>query len=106
MRKVLFITPHDTEFGFHLAGVAHRTVAAEDAAEWLARVKEAPDIGLVAIDERLLADIPEDLFMELEQKWDGIVMVLPAPELPGTKAEDYALELIRRTIGYHLRLSP
>ena len=105
MRRVIFITSLDTRFGFGLAGAAQRTAGAEDVAERLAHVKAEPDIGLVAIDERLLPDIPEELLKEFEQKWDGIVVVLPAPELPGTKVEDYAVELIRRTIGYHLRLS-
>ncbi len=106
MRRVLFITSHDARFGFGLAGAAQRTAGAEDVAEVLARVKAEPDTGLVAIDERLMPDVPEELLRELEQKWDGIVVVLPAPELPGAKVEDYALELIRRTVGYHLRLSP
>lgn len=106
MRRVVFITPHDTRFGFGLAGASQRTAGAEDAAEGLRRARGEPEVGLVAIDERLLADIPEELLRELEDKWDGIVVVLPAPELPGTKVEDYALEFIRRTIGYHLRLSP
>ncbi len=105
MRRVLFITPRDVEFGFALAGTVHRTVSAEEAEEALLRVKDQADVGVVAIDERLLEDIPDELLDELEHRWDGVLVVLPAPELPGTKVEDYALELIRRTIGYHLRLS-
>lgn len=106
MRRVLFITSTDARFGFGLAGASQWTASAEDVSERLAHVKAEPDIGLVAIDERLLPDIPEELLRELDQKWEGIVVVLPAPDIPGTKVEDYALELIRRTIGYHLRLSP
>lgn len=105
MRRVLFITPRDTEFGFAMAGASQRTVEAGEASKELSRARAEPDIGVLAVDERLLAEIPEDTLRELERNWDGVLVVVPAPELPGTKAEDYALELIRRTIGYHLRLS-
>ncbi len=105
MRRVFFITPHDAKFGFALAGAAQMTVSAADAADTLSRVSSQHDVGVVAVDERLLGRIPEEFLKELEHKWDGVVVVLPAPELPGTRVEDYALELVRRTIGYHLRLS-
>jgi len=105
VRKVLFITPRDTEPGFALAGAAHRAVEAAEAPKELLRARAEADVGVVAIDERLLPEIPAEMLKELEKRWDGVVVVLPAPELPGTKVEDYALDLIRRTIGYHLRLS-
>jgi V/A-type H+-transporting ATPase subunit F len=105
VRKVLFITPRDSELGFSLAGVSQRTVSAGEAGDALSRARGEADVGVVALDERLLDEIPEELMKDIERRWDGVFVVLPAPERPGTKVEDYALELIRKTIGYHLRLS-
>jgi hypothetical protein len=40
----------------------------------------------------------------LERKWKGMLVLIPVPEVPGSKVEDHAMELIKRTIGYHLKL--
>ena len=41
---------------------------------------------------------------EIEHAWQGILLVLPSPERPEVEIEDYAVSLIRRAIGYHVRL--
>jgi V/A-type H+-transporting ATPase subunit F len=63
-----------------------------------------PDYGLVVIDERLIAGMTEDRLRELEQAWNGILLVLPSPVKPPAEVEDYAARLIRRAVGYHVRL--
>jgi V/A-type H+-transporting ATPase subunit F len=40
----------------------------------------------------------------MEKRWYGILLVLPAPERVGVEVEDYAMSLIKRAIGYHVRL--
>ena len=64
-----------------------------------------PDNGLVILDERLVAGGVEDRLREREQSWPGILLVLPSPEKLPPEAEDYAARLIRRAIGYHVRLN-
>jgi vacuolar-type H+-ATPase subunit F/Vma7 len=104
MKKIAFITPQDTAHGFSLSGVP-QFVAAYDAAEdMLKKTMDEPDYGLVVIDERLIAGMTEDRLRELEQAWNGILLVLPSPEKPPAEVEDYAARLIRRAIGYHVRL--
>ncbi len=104
MKKIVFITPREAEYGFRLAGVTQHTVTVEDAENVLKRVLGEPDTGLVAIDERLIKGIDEKKLRGMEEKWYGILLILPAPKRPALETEDYALQLIRRTIGYYVRV--
>lgn len=103
MKEIVFITPYDARYGFSLSGIPQHEVSPAEAEELLLQVMAEPDSGVVVIDERLVAGIGEERFREMERRWYGILIVLPAPE-KGAEAEDYALRLIRRAIGYHVRL--
>lgn len=104
MKKVAFITPPDAEYGFSLTGISQRTVDAPDTESVLREVMSDPDGGLVIIDERLVTGLTDERMRELEQGWQGIFLVLPSPEKAVPEAEDYVARLIRRAIGYHVRL--
>jgi len=104
MKKIAFITPPDASYGFSLGGVSQHAVQIGDAEETLKQVLAEPDSGLVIIDERLLQGMPEERMRELEHGWSGILLVLPSPEKPPAEVEDYAARLIRRAVGYHVRL--
>lgn len=103
MKKMVFMTPRDVEFGFQLAGVTHYPVEEAELEETLGRLL-SEETGLVVIDERLLKGMEEQRLRDMEKRWFGLLLVLPAPEKPGLEVEDYALALIRRAIGYHVRL--
>ena len=104
MKKIVFLTPPDGEFGFQLAGVAQHTATERTADDMVRTFMADENIGLIVIDERLRQGVNEARLRELEKKWHGILLFLPAPERKGAVAEDYALALIRRAIGYHVRL--
>jgi vacuolar-type H+-ATPase subunit F/Vma7 len=110
MKKIAFITPSDAKYGFNLAGVPQYTVEMPEFEVTLKKVMDDPDNGLVIIDERLVGagrdalGVSEERMRELEQAWHGILLVLPSPVKPPAEAEDYATRLIRRAIGYHVRL--
>ncbi len=70
----------------------------------LKQVLEKPDTGIIIIDERLLTERNEAQLREIEQAWNGILLVLPSPKRPEAEVEDYAERLLRRAIGYHVRL--
>lgn len=107
MKNLVFITPADARHGFSLAGARQLVVTAAEAEATLRQVLADPDTRVAVIDERLLAGIAEERFQEMEKKWFGVLIVLPAPATAGVEpAEDYALRLIRRAIGYHVRLQP
>jgi V/A-type H+-transporting ATPase subunit F len=105
LKKIKFITPPDVEYGFALTGVTQHTCAPEQAEQLLRKIMAEPDSGVVLIDERLITAIDEEKFKEMERRWFGILIILPAPEtVKGEPLEDYALRMIRKAIGYHVRL--
>jgi len=105
MKKIVFLTNGDARFGFSLAGIAQHVVQREEAESELDGLMADPDNGLVIIDERLLQGAVEERMRENEQAWQGILLVLPSPEKLAPEVEDYAARLIRRAIGYHVRLN-
>ncbi len=104
MRKIAFITPPDTEYGFSLTGIPQYVTEPHDLEGMLKSIMADPDNGLVIIDERMINGMSEERLRELEHAWRGILLVLPSPVKPPTELEDYAARLIRRAIGYHVRL--
>ncbi len=104
MKKIAFITPSDAEFGFSLCGVPQKIAEAPGAEDVLTQTMAESDIGLAVVDERLLMGIPDEQLRDLEESWQGIFLVLPSPEKPPPEIEDFAARLIRRAIGYHVRL--
>lgn len=105
MKSIVFITPRDAAYGPGLSGVSQYAVETGDAEQTILKVLAEQASGLVVIDERFLTAVPEDRLRELEQAWNGVLLVLPSPEKPPAEVEDYAARLIRRAIGYHVRLN-
>ena len=105
MKHIVFITPRDARHGFSLTGVTQFIVTPDEAEDGIRKAMADQDCGVVIIDERLLPGIGEERFREMERKWFGLLIVLPAPEKIGEEGEEYAERLIRRVIGYHVRLS-
>jgi vacuolar-type H+-ATPase subunit F/Vma7 len=104
MKTISFLTPTDASYGFSLTGVSQYTAKAGEVEGTLIRIMTETETGLAIIDERLLQGIPGERLRELELGWHGILLVLPSPEKPPAEVEDYAARLIRRAIGYHVRL--
>lgn len=103
MKKVYFVTTADARYGFSLAGMKQITAAPEEAEGLLRKLMFEHDTGLVIIDEKLMQNISGDRLREMEKRWYGVLLVLPSPEK--TAVEDYVLKLVKRAIGYHVRLS-
>jgi vacuolar-type H+-ATPase subunit F/Vma7 len=104
MKNIVVITPPDALPGFELSGVIQYAAAPADGEVVIRKVMADPDSGVVIVDERLVAAIGDERFREMEKRWYGILLVLPAPEKAAEGGEDYADRLIRRAIGYHVRL--
>jgi V/A-type H+/Na+-transporting ATPase subunit F len=104
LKKIAFITPEDARFGFGLAGMPQYIAGQEEAEERLREIVAESAAGLIIIDERIIKGIDEEKMREIEDRWHGILLVLPSPVKPTAEVEDYAVRLIRRAIGYHVRL--
>lgn len=104
MKRVMVITPEDARFGFGLAGIDHQTTSGADSAALLRKAVADQDNGLIILDERIAREHGEEELREMERHWPGIIVVLPRPARLPQEGDDYALRLIRRAIGYHVRL--
>lgn len=103
MNKVVALTPPDADNGFACCGAVQLTVAPGQAAEALEHALEMAGSGVVILDERLVEEVGEEMLHSLEKRWPGVLVVLPAPGLKGV-GEDYAMRLIRRAVGYQVKV--
>jgi vacuolar-type H+-ATPase subunit F/Vma7 len=92
--------------GFRLAGLPAADVAQTRATEELLAMVARPDIGILIVEQSLLDAIPDDVRMEIEHRILPIIVPMPTPNWGATRgdAEAYILELLRRAIGYRVRL--
>lgn len=104
MNKILFITTPDADPGFRLAGIDQRTAETPELEDRLVKAVKDPENALIVIDERLISGIDDVRLREIERTWAGIMIILPSPVAAPAELEDYAAKLIRKAIGYHVRL--
>jgi V/A-type H+-transporting ATPase subunit F len=104
VKQVAVMTPPDARHGFALTGVRQLTLMPEQFDAELRALLADPAVGLVVVDERLVAGTTQATLRELERRSPGVVVLLPAPEAGARLEEDYVLRLIRRAIGYQVRL--
>ncbi len=104
MKKVIFITEPVARFGFSLAGIDQYIAEPQELEDILGKAVGDPENGLIVIDERLTSGIDEERMREIESAWHGVIVVLPSPLAGPGEMEDYAARLIRRAVGYHVRI--
>lgn len=92
--------------GFALASLPHLLAeTGEEAAAKLAELRERSEVGVVLIEEPLYDAMPEETLRSLASSAVPMVVPFPGPiwrERPA--AEEYIVELLRRAIGYRVRL--
>lgn len=103
MKRIVAVTPLDVRNGFACCGAVQYAVAADETAAALEQLLADPENGVVILDERLVAGLGEDCLRSAEKRWPGVLVVLPSPDIAG-RGEDYAVRLIRRAVGYHVRV--
>ena len=105
-QKVAVITSPSSSVGFALAGVrVYEATDGLDAARLIDQVVEDVDAGVVMLDEPLYNDLPDEVRRELERSARPIVIPVPGPDWETvTGAEEYIVEILRRAIGYRVRL--
>lgn len=93
--------------GFSLAGIPTlEAISAPAAAGIIRDILDDPSIGVVLMDEAFHEQMPDDLRRALARR--PLPMVVPLPriewEVRPEGAESYIVELLRRVIGYRVRL--
>ncbi len=108
MYSVVVITDEASSAGFQLAGVEVRETTAEAAAEVLREAIHRRDIGLIAINENFLKGFDQRTMRLVTES--EMPLVIPFPPVVYTEEkrdveESYAAQLIRKAIGYHIKLT-
>jgi V/A-type H+-transporting ATPase subunit F len=101
---MVFVTPEAARHGFGLGGASQQIATAEGIEGTLQRLFAEPDVGVVVVDERLLAGIGDVQLKALEERWHGVLLVLPAPATGAEAGPDFVRRLLRRVLGYQVRL--
>jgi V/A-type H+-transporting ATPase subunit F len=104
MKRLIFITPDDLPHGFAIAGLEQLAVNAEEVTATLETLTSDADVGVLILDERLLPEVDEAWLKKTEKRWAGILLILPAPQETAAVSEDYLQRMIRRALGYHVRI--
>jgi vacuolar-type H+-ATPase subunit F/Vma7 len=93
--------------GFRLAGAAVEEIDPDRAAERFMALVADRGLGVLAVDEELLEHVPDALLEKARR--DGVPVLLPFA-FPGrweqqpARGEEYVAALIRRAIGYHVKI--
>jgi V/A-type H+-transporting ATPase subunit F len=92
--------------GFALAGLPVDAVAeGSDAAAVLAPLLVRPEVGAVLLEESIYESLPPDLKRRVDRSPRPVVVPFPGPAWRGAgSAEARVVELLRRAIGYRVRL--
>lgn len=105
-RRLVVIAPPGLSAGFSLAGV--RVLEATDGAhagERLEKLMEEDRAGVVIIEESLHQDLPEETSRSLRRLPFPVVIPVPGPKWTAeSTAHEYIVEILRRAIGYRVRL--
>jgi hypothetical protein len=88
-----------------MTGAVERVTTGADLPGTLNALAHDPLVGLIVVDERLIGGAGQDIVRDLERSWPGLLVVLPAPGIAARPQDDYALQLIRRAIGYQVRVN-
>jgi V/A-type H+/Na+-transporting ATPase subunit F len=105
LRLAVAVRPGDA-LGFLLTGAAVERVAPGAEAQAFRRLLADPRVGVLAVEEELLAAAPARALARARQR--GVPVILPFA-LPRSLAEEgrgraYVAAIIRRAVGYGVKL--
>lgn len=107
MATCIVVTDRETADGFRLAGVEVRTAADRgEAAAVLEAILAAGECGLVLVKEAFCEGLDGRIVRRIEREGRPLLVPLPLDMKwwREEKGMDYVLRLIRRSIGYQMRI--
>ncbi len=107
MSHVIAIVDEDAGLGYRLAGVDVRKAATpEEAARQVESALRERELRLVIVDEELFGGLPRALRRTAEESRQPVFV--PVPSVPLRKGalgpEEYVARLMRRAVGYQVRI--
>jgi V/A-type H+/Na+-transporting ATPase subunit F len=107
MARVVVVTDPETAMGFRLAGIEVLVCRKEDEAQHhLSEFLEKKESGIVMFDESYLSVLPERFLRRLEGSLQPVFVPIPHIQSwrEGEKKEEYLARLLRRVIGYQIKI--
>ncbi|MDF0664774.1 MAG: V-type ATP synthase subunit F [Nitrospira sp.] len=107
MASLIVITDPDSALGFRLAGVEATEVSVkEEGAERLLTLLRAKEPGIVIYNDEYRTGLSEKSQVELEESVSPVFYAMPISQARGggESREHYLARLLRRAIGYQLKL--
>jgi len=100
--------PYQIAGGFRLAGAEVREVAPGEEAAAFRDLLGDPRVGVLAVEEALLAAAPPRLLARARERGLPVVLPFALPRRWGEpgRGQSWVAELIRRAVGYGVRLGP
>ena len=107
MPNCIVLTDSETADGFRLAGVEVLVSrGGEETSRLVQKVMDNKECGLLLIKEEFMEELAEPFLRRLEKT--GFPLLVPLPlDMNWWREQrgmEYLLRLIRRSIGYHLRI--
>jgi vacuolar-type H+-ATPase subunit F/Vma7 len=95
-----------TAAGFALAGIVAETADEESVADAALRsLLQRPEVGVVLLENSLYQALAPDLRAVVDRVAQPVVVPFPGPAWRlAPSAEEQVVELLRRAIGYRVRL--
>lgn len=95
-----------TAAGFALAGLVPDTAEEAGAVDTALRaLLGSPQVGVVLLEDVLYAELAPDLRITVDRAAQPVVVPFPGPAWQAAaSAEEQVVELLRRAIGYRVRL--
>ena len=107
MARIVALTDPETAMGFRLAGIeAIIAPQADEANRLLAELLEKKQPGVVLFNEDYLEAMPERFQRRMEDSLQPIFVPIPHVRSwqEGEKKEEYLARLLRRAIGYQIKI--
>lgn len=109
MRKLIIMTDEATADGFRLAGVDVIEASLDDMTatkRQLVQLINDDDIGVIGIDEDLMAAVDEATRMKIDKLYRPIVIAIPAKKKLEVSETRHAFlaSMIRRAIGFDIKI--
>lgn len=105
--RVRVLASPATAAGYRLAGLTVDEVAGRaDAGDRLSAAAGDSTVGIILVEQRLLDAVPPAVRRAVDRRPLPIVVPIPEPNFTRapSEAEGYIVELLRRAIGYRVRL--
>jgi V/A-type H+-transporting ATPase subunit F len=106
-RKLVVLVRPDDARGFRLAGATVQPAGRGEEVPLLRGLLADPAVGVIAVEEEVLSQVPPRALQRARARGIPILLAFALPRSVGEagRGREYVAALIRRAIGYAVRLA-